>query len=222
MFPELRGQSSADENVELVLKAKSAAGLADQEATDAFAEVVNCMIAAIVDRAIETLDMEDAVTVEALDKMVSFMDGAGGIFAQVANGCKPKEAVVYNGNAKKGKLENLYYKYAKSSMSLKNILSGLSTEDSSSTSSDVADNEKNAFQSAESKMARLQQVTQVLAIKESKKESLDMKIMREMVMSMTKGEGLGDLSGLLGALGIILYQLSSAMFLSSCPQDVLY
>jgi hypothetical protein len=28
-----------------------------------------------------------------------------------------------------------------------------------------------------------------------------MKIMREMVMSMTKGEGLGDLSGLLGALG---------------------
>ena len=189
-----------DNNVDLVLKAKSAASLTDQEATDAYAEVVNCMIAAIVDRAVDTLDMDDSATIESLDKLVSFMEGAGSIFVQIANGCKPKEAVVYNGNAKKGKLENLYYKYAKSSMSLKNILSGLST-DETSPSTDSAQNQEDALQSAEAKMARLQQVTQILAIKEGKKESLDMKIMREMVMSMTKGEGLGDLSGLLGALG---------------------
>ena len=82
---------SAAEN--LAAKAKEAAKISDQDATDVFAEVKNtplikhttsilffllsyvkvsnCIIAATVDRAIETLSGDESYTIEALDQVDS-------------------------------------------------------------------------------------------------------------------------------------------------------
>jgi len=151
---------------------------------------------------VDTLDAEENVTIDALEYVVSFMGEAVGLFEQVSNGCKPKEPVIYNGKSKKGKIESLYYRYAKASFSLGNILAGLNLGKNPETTDDSA---ANGIASAEEKMMKLQQLTQILGIKDSKKESLDTKIMRDMIMSLSKGEG--DLSGLLGALGdkMIMY-----------------
>jgi hypothetical protein len=203
IFPELRDEKVLDmkTGLDLVSKAKLAASLSDQEATDAFAEVVNCLIIAIVDRAVETLgEQDESISVSSLDSVIEFMNNAIQYFDSVSNGCKPSEAVVYNGDAKKGKLEDLYFRYAKSAMSISNMVSNLKLglNNETSTEEDPSD----TLKSAEDKMNNLQFLTQIFAIKQGKKEQLDLKVMREMMMSMTKGEGLEDLSGILGALGI--------------------
>ena len=59
--------------------------------------------------------------VRACDDVISFMTNAGGYFSKVATGAKI-EPVEYNGKVKKGKIENLFSRYAKECISIQSLL----------------------------------------------------------------------------------------------------
>ena len=214
IFAELRDENlSLNAAEELVVNAKEATGITDQVASDMFAEVSNCVVIALVDRACSTLSGDESYTVDALDAVVDFMLEAGSIYEKISGGCKPSEAVIYNGSAKKKKIDELYIAYARKAMSLENILGGFG--DLTNSFTDGNDDERNsksskgtvikveeAEEKAERGIARLNSLVQILSIKENKKEQLDMKIMRELLMNISNDrDGMPDLSGLLGTAG---------------------
>lgn len=88
--------------------------LNDQQAANAYAEVVSAMLVVLVDHAVEisNIDANETATVGALDLVSEFMKAASDIFGRKFNGTKI-DPVQYNGKAKKGQLEHLYYVFAK-------------------------------------------------------------------------------------------------------------
>ena len=56
---------------------KFASGLTNQQAADAFADVVNSILVALVDRAAHKLNQGDDDAIAALDEIAVFMSAAG-------------------------------------------------------------------------------------------------------------------------------------------------
>jgi hypothetical protein len=189
---------SSDEFVEEktlanINKFKDISGLSPQEAADAFAEVANAMLVTLVDTAVNTMDhaKSDNATIDSVDVITDFIGGAGLLFSK----CLDKvaiEPVQYSGKVKKGKLENLYYIYAKKCVDLSSMLSLTGLQ----PAPEVADD--SAASNAEEKLERLGRLQQVLSIKESKHSSVLQRVLREAMMDM-KQDG-SDLGGMFDAL----------------------
>jgi len=204
---ELGGVVSLGDAKALLVRTKEAAGLDEQAAAEAFAGVANCVMVAMVDRAAAVVGRDEEAEeerVDALDAVAETMDGMGELFACVGAGAKINP-VVYNGGIKKGRVEKLYYSYAKYAMSLGDMLGALGV--GGADKEDVAGADGGDAESAkvdpETKMRRLGQLQQVLGIREKKRADVEGKVMREAMMGMLKGDGpgLGDLGGLLEGLG---------------------
>ena len=159
-------------------------------------------------RAAEEEKEKFAPVVEACDKVVFFMNKAGEYFTKIADSPVSIDPVEYNGKTKKGKLENLFVRYAKSCMSLESLMGQLGAmmppanpdnTDTGNTETEAA--AASAAASAEEKMAKLDQFQMALGIKKNKREQLEQKVFFDMI---TKGEGLGGLGNLgelMGAMG---------------------
>jgi hypothetical protein len=202
---ELGGNISIEDAKELLLRAKLAAELDAQSAAESFADVANCVIVALIDRATTVTgkgqDAEDERVV-ALDVVVSTMNLMGELFECIASGAQI-EPIVYNGKTRKGKIEDLYYTYAKTAMSLSGMLSAMGmggVDTSKQSDSDNSDTNDNKIDSEE-RMKRLGQLQVVFSIRDKKKIDLENKIMRNMMMNMMKGDTDINLENLLGGLG---------------------
>lgn len=183
-----------------------ALGLGVPEAAEAFADVASSALVSLLDRALAQLDAvkerskakkekveeedkggegsaEPDPFVSAVDNVVDIVQSAGALFpVAVAADATLSTPVQYNGAAKKGRLEDLYVEYAKFGML--RIGSG-----------DLeAMGEKSIL------------LGQALGFKSGKRESLDQRVLREVMMSMGGGGGggfnLGDMMGAFkGGLG---------------------
>jgi hypothetical protein len=93
----------------------------------------------------------------------------------------------------------LYYRYAKSGMNIQSIIksAGLGGEGVGPDSAVIADE---STELPEDRLSKIDEVAQILSIKQKKRESIDMKIMRESIMGLAKGD-MGDMSSLLDSLG---------------------
>lgn len=101
----------------IILEAKEEAGLADEEAAEVMANVVNCMLIDIVDLASTSLKEKDSkVTVDAISIVVDFMNHAANLFKAIAEGLTLDPPVTYGGDVSKGKLEQMYSAYASSGL----------------------------------------------------------------------------------------------------------
>lgn len=112
------------------------------------------------------------------------------------------EPIQYNGKANKGKLENLYYYYAKSATDMKSVM-GLfgelgGNQVDTGTDGDTAD----PVASAADKTDRLGKIQFLFNIKEGKRSSIEQRITREVMMDMTKefSAGGGDMSKMMEAI----------------------
>ena len=169
------------------------ANLEAPQAANAFADVANVFVVQLIDRASEYVDdKDDSASLSALDQLAKFMDDVGRVFAQLTPGVKC-DPIKYNGKTKKGKLENLYAKYFKSTLTMNSILGSF-------TGASLENDEKN---SAINRGEKLGKIVYLFDIQESKRNSIEQKATRDMMMGMTKDlvTGGGDLSKLLGGLG---------------------
>ena len=244
-------------------------GLSEQQAADAFADVVNALVVRLVDSAAETLDRkggfgfgfrrksgtqdqtsvgdlqsdnddgddsdddgernatvskskgqqkskeeiaEQKASVQALDDVSDFIRGAGAIFSQTTPSAKI-EPIQYNGRYKKGKLETLYYRYAKSASCMSDMSDFISiaenlvpAEDPSSAEAPATGERKgegegdeeaaakaaeaalnNVQQSSEDKADRLSKIQFLFGIKQGKRAQIESRIQREQMMQLLSG-----------------------------------
>ncbi|KAJ1439311.1 hypothetical protein B484DRAFT_444090 [Ochromonadaceae sp. CCMP2298] len=175
-----------------------ASGLSEQEAGEVFAEVANALLVSLVDSAAKTADgKEEQLSVEALDLVTDFVQGAGALFGSTTPRARI-DPIQYNGKARKGKLETLYMRYAKAGMDLKSIMGAMG---GGGGEEEGGAEEGEAAMSPEERADRLGKLQFLFNIKEGKRNGMEQKIMREMMMSMTKemgGEG-GDLGKMMEA-----------------------
>lgn len=210
----------------IISKRKNDCGIEDQDAANAFAEVTNAMLVALVDKVANLVDSkneDEEETLRALDRISDFIRGAGTVFSATLSNVTI-EPVVYTGKIKKGKLEALYYRYCKAAMNMGNVLAsdaaagvdasgdGSSAEqaegDASVGANDAEDESStgtagtvsdsgDSGKSVDARLDTLPLIQQVLTIKESKRSSIEQKIVKEMVMSAMSGkggaEGFGDI-----------------------------
>jgi hypothetical protein len=147
------------------------------------------MLVTLVDEAVEVVDNKDETRViSKLDTVSDFINGAGAVFGSAFSGVTI-EPVEYTGEAKKNKIEDLYYKYAKSAMNLNGIMGMM-------TGAEGGEDTSAEMQKVESRMSNMQSIQRVLAIKENKRNSIEQKLQREMIKSMTGGDG-ANLKGMM-------------------------
>ena len=116
--------------VEALTAARAAAGLDDSAAAEGFAGTASAMLVDIVDRVVRVLDEGSksknsteaaAAVVAALDETVVFIKATGDLFGRMYAGVVV-EPVVYNGRAKRGRLEDAYLLYCKAAMNVADML----------------------------------------------------------------------------------------------------
>jgi len=180
-FPDIKGgeTDSREEAIEKLLEAKAEAQLTDNTAAEEFACIVNAMIVQLVDDASETLKGDDLSSVTALDAVINFMDSCSSVFEAIAENPTIKP-VRYNGETAKGKLENLYARYAFHYM-------GKPSEDAD-------------------KLGRLDRLQDLFNIPNSKAEKVSQQVMTKLMQKVAAGEmdlkdlGFGDSEGVMEAL----------------------
>eukprot|EP00639_Heterosigma_akashiwo_P003325 CAMPEP_0194574618 /NCGR_PEP_ID=MMETSP0292-20121207/10399_1 /TAXON_ID=39354 /ORGANISM="Heterosigma akashiwo, Strain CCMP2393" /LENGTH=653 /DNA_ID=CAMNT_0039426179 /DNA_START=314 /DNA_END=2275 /DNA_ORIENTATION=- len=176
-FPLARGAEAdtQEEAVARLLAAKGSAGLADQAAAEEFACVVNAMIVQLVDEAAQTLKgKEEEATLAALDQVLDFMDSCSGVFEQLA--AQPDiKPVRYNGSTGKGKLEQLYTRYAGAALMGGALLGGMV--------GGGGGGDGNA-----ARLARLDRLQDALKIPNSKAEKVAQQAMSKMMQKVLAGE----------------------------------
>lgn len=175
-------------------------GLGMSEAAEAFADVASSLLVGVMDRAVGQLDgakarakdkkaaaegeKEDGAAaptdpfIVAVDDVVGLVRSAGALFpAAVSANATLSTPVQYNGGAKKGRLEDLYVEYAKLGIFQLGV-------------SDIeAMGEKSIL------------LGQALGFKAGRREALDQRVMREMMMSLGSGGGGGfNMGDMMGAL----------------------
>jgi len=207
---ELGGTLDLAGGKDLLVKTKDAAGLDSQAAAEAFAAVASCVVVAMVDRAAAIggrREEEEEERLDALNAVAAIMDSMGELFGAIGDGARI-DPVVYNGGTKKGKVENLYLQYARDAMALGDMLGAMGMSAAAGEGGDETAAAATAVTEApkvdaETKIRRLGQLQQVLGIREKKRADVESKVMREGMMSMLKGDGLGEagLGGLLESLG---------------------
>ena len=114
---------------ELISSARESSQLTKEEGAENFASVASSMMVGLVDHVVELSETKrtskeeiEKSVVEAIDQVAVFINATGELFGKLYAGITI-DPVVYNGKAKRGKLENIYYIYAKSSMNVASILS---------------------------------------------------------------------------------------------------
>lgn len=164
-----------DKAKELLRESTSSSGMSDEEAAEAFACVVNCMIIDIIDLASSSLSIKDkknTAIISALNIVMDFMDHAASLFDAVAENVSITP-VTYGGNLSKGKLEEMFTIYATSMMT---SMDGSVTQD------------------------RIDTLQQVFNINDKKAEGLVQKGMMKNLMKMMKDgpEGMEGMEGMEG------------------------
>ena len=188
----------------LLEKAAADGDITKEQGAEIFANVVNCMLIDIVDLASSALKEDDKVLVDAINVVVDFMNHAASLYDSVAEvrtdfvalkmealcfnawECTLKSAVcsmlqgvvitpvTYGGELGKGKLEQMFSKYA---------VSGMMSMD-------------------EDFNARVGLLQDVFSIPEKKAEGLMMKAMQKNMMKMLKtGEGMEGMEEMMKGLG---------------------
>jgi hypothetical protein len=101
---------------ELLIESQADEDLTLEESAEIFANVVNCMLIAIVDLASSSLkEKDEKLTVDAIKIVVDFMNHAASLYDSIAAGVSIAP-VTYNGDLSKSKLEQMYGAYAVSGM----------------------------------------------------------------------------------------------------------
>jgi hypothetical protein len=126
-----------DDVTQVISSARESSGMSMQEAAESFASIASAIMVGIVDSVVELSDdrklkkedMEKQV-IASLDETARFIKATGELFGMLYTGISI-EPVIYNGRVKRGKLENVYYIYAKASMNVADILSQANGEASS-------------------------------------------------------------------------------------------
>uniref|UniRef100_A0A6U2CVC5 Uncharacterized protein n=1 Tax=Pseudictyota dubia TaxID=2749911 RepID=A0A6U2CVC5_9STRA len=169
----------------ILAQEKKGDGMSDQEAAEAFATVVNCMIVDIIDLASSALGEKDRdvdkKAAEAINVVMDFMDHAAGLFEPfLVEGVEIKP-VTYSGTLPRSKLDNLYATYASAVMTTENV-----TQD------------------------RIDMLQELFEIKDKKAEGLVQKKMMGSLMKMMKDpEAMKDLEN--GPMGEGMAEMMSAM-----------
>lgn len=188
-----RNKASSDDDKIALLKRKiEDSDLTIQDAAEGFADVTNAMLVKLVDTAIDFLNKDKNATIDTLNVISDFVGGAGSLFSKSLSQATI-EPVQYNGNANKGKLESLYYEFAKVSLTLNTFMNVASKKPS-----DVDESESNEENVNLEKLGRIQQV---LAIKDNKREGIEQKVVRELVMSAAMNPGALDMGGFADLFG---------------------
>ncbi len=177
-----------------------------QVLANGYADVASAMLVSLVDNCVLLYDNyektkksndDDSELLASIDTLGDYIRGAGTIFTQVVPGTVI-EPVLYNGKCKSNKLEGVYYRYALAANNISNMLGLLGGQEGAGSGEDVTNNPEALI--LEARNDKLPLVQQVLNIKEGKRANIESKIMREMMMSMTKGEGGGNLGDMFAAL----------------------
>jgi hypothetical protein len=182
-------------DMELFTNISEENGLTSQQAAEAFADVASAMLVKLVDSAAELVEKKasDAAILNEVDEVVNFVSKAGETFSQCFPGIMI-EPVQYNGRAKKGNIETLYYIYFKavSEYELKQSMKMLMPADETSKTEDSEANTKMEFRAQQTGLLQ-----RALAIKEGKRSSLERKATKELLMSSGGSGNLGDIMGAL-------------------------
>jgi hypothetical protein len=100
----------------MLIESQATEDLSLEESAEIFANVVNCMLIAIVDLASSSLkEKDEKLTVDAIKIVVDFMNHAASLYDSIAAGVSIAP-VTYNGDLSKSKLEQMYGAYAVSGM----------------------------------------------------------------------------------------------------------
>jgi len=185
-----------DSRASLVSNSMADFGLSSQETANAFADVASAMLVTLTDTASDLYDAKknDALLL-ALDDIAEFVRGAGSMFSKTTPDAVI-EPVLYNGKAKSSKLENLYLEYLKSTMSVDSFM-GILGGESEEPDKDIEEKSKKL----EYRSNGLIRIQQVFSIKEGKRNSLEQKVTKDILMNMVKGEGgLGNIGDMMSAL----------------------
>ena len=137
--------SPEDDAAAIISAAREKAGLAPEAAAEGFAALASAMMVAIVDNVVALVEDKkaskedrEAAVVAALDETSTFIRATGELFGILFAGISV-EPVVYNGRSKKGRLEDAYYIYAKTSMNVADILQQATSksEDGAASENDI-------------------------------------------------------------------------------------
>lgn len=164
------GQEASEKVTVMTLKELSeSAGFSMTETAEAVADVVNAMVVTLVDSAVDGMNSkDDASTSDAVDALLSYMDGAGKLFGSLCPGVELSPPIKYNGSARKGKLEKVFEAAARGALKLGD----------------------------DGQMGKLDRLQDMFSIKEGKANSITQKIMMDLMMKMMSGEGSdGDMAG---------------------------
>ena len=210
-FPYIKARSTLvtdDDRIQYLDEYKAMNSDVDiQTLANSYADVASAMLVSVVDncamlyehyeKAKKSND-DDSELLASIDILGDYIRGAGTIFTKVVPGSKI-EPVLYNGKCKSNKLEGIYYRYALAANNISNMLGLLGGQDGKGQADGDAAASNPEAMILELRNDNLPLVQQVLNIKEGKRANIESKIMREMMMSMTKGEG-GNLGDMFAAL----------------------
>lgn len=184
-FPAVVGMSGGmpmedfdlDKARQMLIDSQASEDLTLEESAEIFANVVNCMLIAIVDLASSSLkEKDEKLTVDAIKIVVDFMNHAASLYDSIAAGVSIAP-VRYNGDLSKSKLEQMYGAYAASGM----MDMGNMDEDFD---------------------AQVGLLCDVFQISEKKAEGIMMKAMQKNMMKMMEsGEGAEGMEQMLKSMG---------------------
>ena len=215
--PDTNATDNNDEIAKLLAFISNSLDLTVEQAAEAFAEVTSAILVSLIDKTVELHDKkgEENELLDSIDAITNFVEQAGGLYAKNYASIAI-EPVQYNGKVKRDKVENLYFLYFKSTSSyqMNEMFNGFNEEltNTDTSSSDTANDdsaklkkeeESNKVAMRNEKMGLLQRA---LGIKEGKRNSLEQKVQKELLMNMGGGlggggGGFGDLFGKAGAGG---------------------
>jgi hypothetical protein len=165
-----------------------------QQAAEIFAEITNAVVVLLVDRAVDTADdTDEEITIKAMEKIGHFVDNIGTVFSKVVSNVRI-EPIQYNGKSKKNKIETIFTRYAKYCLD-----STIPRTEDNQTEEELQMIIQQQSEELERRNARLGKLQYILGITESKRSSIEQKIFREKLMSMT-GDGNDGNKGLGGGL----------------------
>jgi len=191
----MEGEFDLERGNDILAEEMSASGLSEQDAAEAFATVVNCMIVDIVDLASSTLkEKKEKITADAINVVMDFMDHAAGLFEPfLVEGVKINP-VTYGGDLGRNKLENLFSTYASAVMSAEGV-----TQDRIDMLQELFEiNDKKAEGLVQKKM--MANMMKMMKDPEAMKDMGMGEGMEEMMAAMGGMEGMEGMEGL-GAMG---------------------
>jgi hypothetical protein len=176
-----------------LIDSQASEDLSLEESAEIFANVVNCMLIAIVDLASSSLkEKDEKLTVDAVKIIVDFMNHAASLYDSIASGVSITP-VTYNGDLSKSKLEQMYGAYAVSGM----MNMGGSDDDFDGQVGLLCD----VFQISEKKAEGIMMKAMQKNMMKMMKDGEGAEGMEEMMKNMGGMEGMGGMPGMDGMDG---------------------